>query len=145
MVLGCANHRPADAVGRAGYDPGARVGSHPLRPHGGLPVRLFPGAAHLSNFGGFASPERDLVFDVNDFDETHPGPFEWDLKRLAASFEVAARGRGFDATLRTALVSATARGYREAIREFATMRNLDIWYSKLDAAMLVDRWSLLRA
>ena len=107
--------------------------------HSHLDVQLC-GDAHLSNFGGFASPERDMVFDVNDFDETIPGPFEWDLKRLAASFEVAARGRGFDATLRTALVSATARGYREAIREFATMRNLDIWYSKLDAAMLVDRW-----
>jgi uncharacterized protein (DUF2252 family) len=107
--------------------------------HSDLDVQLC-GDAHLSNFGGFASPERDMVFDVNDFDETIPGPFEWDLKRLAASFEVAARSRGFDDDLRTSLVALTARGYREAIREFATMGNLDIWYSKLDTAMLIERW-----
>jgi hypothetical protein len=64
-------------------------------PRSGIEVQLC-GDAHLSNFGGFASPERDLVFDVNDFDETHPGPFEWDVKRLAASLEIAGRGRGFD-------------------------------------------------
>jgi hypothetical protein len=107
--------------------------------HSHLDVQLC-GDAHLSNFGGFASPERDMVFDVNDFDETIPGPFEWDLKRLAASFEVAARSREFDDTLRTSLVSATARGYREAIREFAGLRNLDIWYLKLDADFLVQKW-----
>ncbi len=108
--------------------------------HSHLDVQLC-GDAHLSNFGGFASPERDMVFDVNDFDETIPGPFEWDLKRLAASFEIAARGREFDDKLRSSLVAQTSRGYREAIREFAGMRNLEIWYSKLDADMLVAKWS----
>jgi uncharacterized protein (DUF2252 family) len=107
--------------------------------HSHLDVQLC-GDAHLSNFGGFASPERDLVFDVNDFDETIPGPFEWDLKRLAASFDVAARSREFDDDLRKSLVSATARGYRLAIREFASMRNLDVWYLKLDSDMLVEKW-----
>ena len=107
--------------------------------HSHLDVQLC-GDAHLLNFGGFASPERDMVFDVNDFDETIPGPFEWDLKRLAASFEVASRGRGFDDALRRSLVSLTACGYREAIRECATMRNLEIWYSKLDGTVLQTKW-----
>jgi len=107
--------------------------------HSHLDVQLC-GDAHLSNFGGFASPERDMVFDVNDFDETIPGPFEWDLKRLAASFEVAARGRGFDDALRCSLVAQSVRGYRTAMREFATTRTLDIWYQKLDASVLLARW-----
>jgi Uncharacterized protein conserved in bacteria (DUF2252) len=107
--------------------------------HSHLDVQLC-GDAHLVNFGGFASPERDLVFDVNDFDETIPGPFEWDLKRLAASFDVAARSRGFDDAQRTSLVALTARGYREAIREFATMRNIDVWYAKLDVETIVAKW-----
>jgi uncharacterized protein (DUF2252 family) len=107
--------------------------------HSHLDVQLC-GDAHLVNFGGFASPERDMIFDVNDFDETLPGPFEWDLKRLAASVEVAARSRGFDDALRTALVADSARGYRDAIRDFAGQRNLDIWYARLDAATLLERW-----
>ena len=107
--------------------------------HSHLDVQLC-GDAHLVNFGGFASPERDMIFDVNDFDETIPGPFEWDLKRLAASVEVAARSRGFDAKTCTSLVAQSACGYRQAIRDFAGMRNLDIWYAKLDAATLVARW-----
>jgi len=107
--------------------------------HSHLDVQLC-GDAHLVNFGGFASPERDLVFDVNDFDETIPGPFEWDLKRLAASFEVAGRSREFDDAARTSLVALTARGYREAIREFAAMRTIEIWYAKLDTQTLVARW-----
>jgi len=107
--------------------------------HSHLDVQLC-GDAHLVNFGGFASPERDMIFDVNDFDETLPGPFEWDLKRLAASVEVAARSRGFDDALRTKLVALSSRGYREAIRTFAGMRNLDLWYVRLDADMLVSRW-----
>ncbi len=107
--------------------------------HSHLDVQLC-GDAHLVNFGGFASPERDMVFDVNDFDETIPGPFEWDLKRLAASFEVAARSREFDGAECTSLVALAARGYREAIREFATMRTIEIWYAKLDAQTLVARW-----
>ncbi len=83
--------------------------------HSGLDVQLC-GDAHLSNFGGFGSPERSLVFDVNDFDETLPGPFEWDLKRLAASLEIAARGRGFDEKVRAQVVSGSMRRYRETIR-----------------------------
>ena len=107
--------------------------------HSHLDVQLC-GDAHLVNFGGFASPERDMIFDVNDFDETIPGPFEWDLKRLAASIEVAARGRGFDEPMRRKLVAMSSCGYRQAIREFATMRNLDVWYLRLDADTLVARW-----
>jgi uncharacterized protein (DUF2252 family) len=107
--------------------------------HSHLDVQLC-GDAHLVNFGGFATPERDMIFDVNDFDETLPGPFEWDLKRLAASIEVAARSRGFDDALRTKLVGLSSRGYREAIRDFGGMRQLDVWYLRLDAATLLDRW-----
>ncbi len=107
--------------------------------HSHLDVQLC-GDAHLSNFGGFASPERDMVFDVNDFDETIPGPFEWDLKRLAASIEVAARGRGFDDALRSSLVTQSACGYRQAMREFAAMTNLGVWYLKLDSPVLLARW-----
>jgi len=108
-------------------------------PDSGLVVQLC-GDAHLSNFGGFASPERDIVFDVNDFDETLPGPFEWDLKRLAASLEVAGRGRNFSAAQRRQVVTDGCRSYRQSIREFAQMSNLDIWYSRLDAAMIAVRW-----
>src|SRR5205085_11401717 len=84
------------------------------------------GDAHLSNFGGFAGPDRTLVFDLNDFDETLPGPFEWDVKRLAASVEIAGRDCGFDSGSRTAAVVATSRSYREAIRGFAGARAIDI-------------------
>jgi uncharacterized protein (DUF2252 family) len=105
----------------------------------GLTVQLC-GDAHLSNFGGFASPERDLVFDVNDFDETIPGPFEWDLKRLAASFEIAGRSREFDESVRRSVVTQASRSYRRAIREFATQRDLDIWYARLDVAEIAERW-----
>jgi uncharacterized protein (DUF2252 family) len=107
--------------------------------HSHLDVQLC-GDAHLVNFGGFATPERDLIFDVNDFDETLPGPFEWDLKRLAASVEVAARARGFDDKLRHSLVAQSSRGYREAIRSFGGMRHLDLWYVRLDADVLLTRW-----
>ena len=92
-------------------------------PRTSLEVQLC-GDAHLCNFGGFASPERDLLFDVNDFDETAPGPFEWDLKRLAASFEIAARSRNFPAKTGRKLVTNSMCSYREAMREFATMSNL---------------------
>jgi len=98
------------------------------------------GDAHLSNFGGFASPERDLVFDLNDFDETLPGPWEWDLGRLAASIAVAGRERGFSAKQRRKAVLAAVRQYREAMRRFAGMRNLDIWYARLDRADLLGRF-----
>ena len=108
-------------------------------PRTGLSVQLC-GDAHLVNFGGFASPERDLVFDVNDFDETLRGPFEWDVKRLSASLEVAGRDREFDEVARTDIVSSGVRAYREAVREFAAMRLLDLWYAKLDMAEIERRW-----
>ena len=81
-----------------------------------------------------------MIFDVNDFDETLPGPFEWDLKRLAASVEVAARSRGFDEKMRRSLVAKSSKGYRHAMRTFAAMRNLDLWYVRLDAARMTERW-----
>ncbi len=108
-------------------------------PNSGLPVQLC-GDAHLANFGGFASPERDLVFDINDFDETLPGPWEWDLKRLATSFEIAGRERGFKKKERQATVLSVLAEYRRAMAEFAAMRNLDIWYSLLDEARIMARW-----
>jgi uncharacterized protein (DUF2252 family) len=94
------------------------------------------GDAHMSNFGAFASPDRTLVFDVNDFDETLPGPFEWDVKRLVASIEIAARERGFKARDRRECVLAAARAYREAMSDFAGMRALQIWYARLDERVL---------
>ncbi len=90
------------------------------------------GDAHLSNFGIFAAPDRRLVIDVNDFDETLPGPWEWDVKRLAASFAIAGRDRDFTPQQTRAAVLITVRTYREAMREFASMRNLDVWYARLD-------------
>jgi uncharacterized protein (DUF2252 family) len=108
-------------------------------PNTGLQVQLC-GDAHLANFGGFASPERDLVFDINDFDETLPGPWEWDLKRLATSFEIAGRERGFKKKERQAAVLAVIAEYRQAMAEFAAMRNLDVWYSLLDEARIIARW-----
>jgi uncharacterized protein (DUF2252 family) len=101
-------------------------------PNSGLRVQLC-GDAHLSNFGIFGSPERNLVFDINDFDETAPGPWEWDVKRLAASFAIGARENGFSAAERRDAVLATVRSYREAIAGFARMRNLEVWYANLPA------------
>jgi uncharacterized protein (DUF2252 family) len=100
-------------------------------PASGLRVQLC-GDAHLSNFGAFASPERRLVFDVNDFDETLPGPFEWDVKRLAASLAVAGRDNGFAAKARRKIALAAAEGYRTAMRGFAGQPFLDVWYAHLD-------------
>ena len=100
-------------------------------PRTGLQVQLC-GDAHLSNFGAFAGPDRRLVFSINDFDETLPGPFEWDVKRLLASFAVAGRDRGFDAKQRRSINRAVARSYREAIHGFAEMSNLDLWYTRID-------------
>jgi uncharacterized protein (DUF2252 family) len=97
-------------------------------PRSGLTAQLC-GDAHLSNFGLFASPERRLVFDINDFDETNPGPFEWDVKRLAASLEIAGRDNGYSAKQRRQTVTATARAYRIAIREFGSQSNLSVWYA----------------
>src|SRR5437763_12824971 len=97
------------------------------------------GDCHLLNFGGFASPERDLVFDINDFDETHPGPFEWDVKRLAASFEICGRDRDFTDAERRAAVLEVGRVYRESMAHFAATGNLELWYARLNAAALEER------
>jgi uncharacterized protein (DUF2252 family) len=107
-------------------------------PTSGLRVQMC-GDAHLSNFGAFAAPDRRLVFDLNDFDESLPGPWEWDAKRLVASFEIAARENGLKRKRRRSIAKAAACEYRESIRRFAAMRNLDIWYARLDAeALLAD-------
>jgi uncharacterized protein (DUF2252 family) len=100
-------------------------------PRSGLTVQCC-GDAHLSNFGVFASPERQLVFDLNDFDETLPGPWEWDVKRLAVSMLIAARDNGFGAKDQERIVLGTVAGYREAMAEFAAMSNLAVWYSHLE-------------
>ncbi len=97
----------------------------------GLRVQLC-GDAHLSNFGAFASPERRLVFDLNDFDETLPGPFEWDVKRLVASLAVAGRDNGLGTKKRRRVALAAAAAYRTAMREFAAMSILDVWYAHFD-------------
>src|SRR6202161_1072350 len=113
-------------------------------PDSGLWVQAC-GDAHLSNFGGFASPERELVFDVNAFDETLPGPWEWDVKRLAASVAVAGRARGFSPAVRRELLLGGVRRYREAMRRFADMGNLQVWYSMLSGEVLNQALSGLRA
>ncbi|HEY5852656.1 MAG TPA: DUF2252 domain-containing protein [Aldersonia sp.] len=107
-------------------------------PTSGLRVQLC-GDAHLSNFGAFASPERRLVFDVNDFDETLPGPFEWDVKRLAASLAVAGRDNGFTAKVRRTVILAGVERYRTALREFADMPLLGVWYAHLDVEDAVNQ------
>jgi uncharacterized protein (DUF2252 family) len=101
------------------------------------------GDAHLSNFGMFGSPERHLFFDVNDFDETAPGPWEWDVKRLAASLEIAGRDHDFSAKRRGAIVQCSVRAYREAMREFASASMLDVWYARLDMDALAPRFRAL--
>ncbi len=109
-------------------------------PRSGFEVQLC-GDAHLSNFGAFASPERELVFDVNDFDETLPGPWEWDVKRLAASLAVAGRERGFDRRQRLGIVRATVAEYRKTMRDLATMGNLEVWYQRLDLDAIAKGWA----
>jgi uncharacterized protein (DUF2252 family) len=106
-------------------------------PRSGLKAQLC-GDAHLTNFGAFASPERRLVFDINDFDETFPGPWEWDVKRLAASFAVAGRENGFGEADRRTVILTTVRAYREAMREFAAAPNLDVWYAHIDIESAVS-------
>ncbi|HEX7626168.1 MAG TPA: DUF2252 domain-containing protein [Gaiellaceae bacterium] len=105
-------------------------------PGSGLYAQLC-GDAHLLNFGGYASPERYLVFGINDFDETLPGPFEWDVKRLATSVEIAGRDRTFKSAHRVAAVLATVRAYRETMRQLAELPQLDVWYARADVASLV--------
>jgi uncharacterized protein (DUF2252 family) len=109
-------------------------------PDSGLRVQLC-GDAHLSNFGVFQAPDRRLVFDINDFDETLPGPFEWDVKRLAASVVIGARDRGFSAAEGEAAVLAGAAAYRNAMAGFAAMKELDVWYARLDVEEFEKRWS----
>jgi uncharacterized protein (DUF2252 family) len=108
-------------------------------PRTGLHVEL-SGDAHLSNFGTYAAADRRLVFSVNDFDETLPGPFEWDVKRLAASFAVLGRERGLGQRKRRTANLAAARSYRLAIRDFAKMRTLDLWYARLEVDEMALRW-----
>jgi uncharacterized protein (DUF2252 family) len=105
-------------------------------PRSGLTVQCC-GDAHLSNFGVFASPERRLVFDLNDFDETLPGPWEWDVKRLAVSMLVGAQDNGYRAKDQERIVLATVAGYREAMRNFASMSNLAVWYAHLEIESLL--------
>ncbi|MEU4159054.1 DUF2252 domain-containing protein [Actinoplanes sp. NPDC026670] len=109
-------------------------------PSTGLISRLC-GDAHLLNFGVYASPERRLVFDLNDFDESYPGPWEWDVKRLVASLALAGRENGFKRRQRAAVVQAAAGHYREAMRGFAAMRELDVWYARADVDELRERLS----
>ncbi len=109
-------------------------------PRSGLTVQCC-GDAHLSNFGVFASPERRLVFDINDFDETLPGPWEWDVKRLSTSMLIAARDRNFTAKEQDRIVLSTTEQYRKAVREFASMDNLAVWYSRLDVEEVMAQYS----
>ena len=109
-------------------------------PTAGLRAQLC-GDAHLLNFGIFSTPERDLVFGLNDFDETLPGPIEWDLKRLAASVEIAARDLGFGHSERRRAVVATVRSYRDGMAEFADEGELDLWYQRLPSKALEERLS----
>ncbi len=106
-------------------------------PRSGLTVQCC-GDAHLSNFGVFASPERKLLFDLNDFDETHPGPWEWDVKRLAASLLIAARENGYSTKDQDRIVLSAVEQYRTAMGAFAGMNNLDVWYARVDAENLLS-------
>src|SRR5664279_2361876 len=121
------------------YRGAAMIMAHDLAatPRSGLHVQCC-GDAHLSNFGVFASPERALVFDVNDFDETLPGPWEWDVKRLAVSMLIAARDNGFAAKEQDRIVLETVARYRTTMAEFAGMKNLDVWYAHLDIQDVVQ-------
>lgn len=125
-----AFYRGAAYVMAADLSPASRTG---------LEVQL-SGDAHLSNFGGFAAPDRRLVFSLDDFDETLPGPFEWDVKRLVASFAVAGRDLGLSETERRAAVMGCTRAYRTTMHEFAGMRTMDVWYARLEFDDLIERW-----
>jgi hypothetical protein len=120
------------------YRGAAKIMAADLRttPRAGLNVQLC-GDAHLSNFGMFGSPERTLLFDVNDFDETHPGPFEYDVKRMSASFTIAGRNNGFSEADTRVVTLASVRGYRESMAGFAKMGTMDIWYARLSEQELL--------
>ena len=119
------------------YRGAAAIMAHDLAPtpRAGLNAQLC-GDAHLANVGGYASPERDLVFDLNDFDETLAGPFEWDVKRLATSFEICGRDRNFTKAQREKAVLSVVRNYREWMRKLAVMPNMPVWYARLDVATI---------
>src|SRR5881227_783899 len=123
------------------YRGAAMIMAHDLAgtPRSGLNVQCC-GDAHLSNFGVFASPERRLVFDVNDFDETLPGPWEWDIKRLAVSMLIAARDNNFAVNEQEQIVLDTVAEYRTAMRDFAAMKNLDVWYARLDVEAVLAKF-----
>jgi uncharacterized protein (DUF2252 family) len=108
-------------------------------PSTGLTVQLC-GDAHLANFGVYAAPDRQLVFSLNDFDETLPGPFEWDVARLAASFEIAGRHRNLRRSTRAKIVAAAVRSYRHAMHDFADKATLDLWYERLDVDEIGERF-----
>jgi uncharacterized protein (DUF2252 family) len=127
MVSPFAFYRGAAAIMAADLAP---------TPASGFSVQLC-GDAHLSNFGVFASPEREMLFDINDFDETLPGPWEWDLKRLAASLAVAGRERGLSSQELADVLAWTAQAYRQSMRGFAGMGNLAVWYAKLNVPDIV--------
>ncbi len=133
-------HRRMAMSAFAFYRGGAAVMAADLAasPHSGLRAQLC-GDAHLLNFGLFETPERTLIFGLNDFDETLPGPFDWDVKRLAASVEIAGRDLGFSAHSRGQAVLATVRSYREALAEFAEDGHLGVWYARLPAEDLRNR------
>jgi uncharacterized protein (DUF2252 family) len=109
-------------------------------PHSDLTVQCC-GDAHLSNFGVFASPERKLVFDINDFDETLPGPWEWDVKRLGVSMLIAARDNGFGAKDQDQIVLETVAQYRTAMHDFAGMANLEVWYAHMEIEPLLEEYA----
>src|SRR5881396_3252253 len=121
------------------YRGGAKIMAADLKdtPTTGLVVQLC-GDAHLSNFGAFASPERRLVFDVNDFDETLPGPFEYDVKRMATSFTIAGRNNGFSKGDARAAALEAAKAYRKAMAGFAAMGTMEVWYARLDEGQLLQ-------
>ena len=132
---GCSSRRSrSTAARRPSWRPTSRRRRTP-----GIAVQAC-GDAHISNFGGFAAPDRRLVFGPNDFDETLPGPWEWDVKRMAASAEIAGRDVGLPAERRRRIVTACVREYREAMRGFASESHLDVWYDRLTASELVDRF-----
>jgi uncharacterized protein (DUF2252 family) len=108
-------------------------------PTTGLTTQL-SGDAHLANFGAYAAPDRELVFDLNDFDETLPGPWEWDVKRLAASIAVLGRDRGMAPDARRDAVLKAVHDYREAMRAFAAMRTLEVWYARMDIEPVLAEW-----
>jgi uncharacterized protein (DUF2252 family) len=107
-------------------------------PHSGLHVQAC-GDAHVSNFGAFAAPDRRMVFDINDFDETSTGPWEWDVRRLVASLAVVGRQRGMDRALRERIARSAVATYREAMHALAGMRDLDVWYSRLEVEQIAER------